>query len=59
LGINPDQLEFEPVPAVTTFPRPSAAAPSIPMKLTIAQAKRALAATFGVTPDAIEITIRG
>jgi hypothetical protein len=27
--------------------------------LTIAEAKRALAAAFGVKPDAVEITIRG
>jgi hypothetical protein len=30
-----------------------------PGKLTIAEAKEGLAATFGVSPDAIEINIRG
>jgi len=29
------------------------------LRLTIAQAKEALALTFGVEPEAIEITIRG
>jgi hypothetical protein len=33
--------------------------PAAPIKLTIAEAKVALAATFGVSPDAIKITIEG
>jgi hypothetical protein len=33
--------------------------PRKPMPLTIAEAKKGLAAAFGVTPEAIEITIRG
>lgn len=61
LDINPDDLEFQPMPEygdATGQPRaPMAAAPTGP--LTIAEAKKALAATFGVTPEAIEITIRG
>jgi hypothetical protein len=31
----------------------------VPRPLTIAEAKAGLAETFGVSPDAIEITIRG
>jgi hypothetical protein len=34
------------------------AAPAAPGMMTIAEAKKALAATFGVSPDAVEITIR-
>jgi hypothetical protein len=41
----------EPVPSKLTAPAPS--------RLTIDEAKRALAETFGVKPEAIEITIRG
>jgi hypothetical protein len=59
LGIDPDTLKFEPVP-------PASVAPSVPSPvvqfstpLTIAQAKEALATTYGVSPQAIEITIRG
>jgi hypothetical protein len=70
---DPKKLDFRPMP--TSAPAPEATAPSVsppqssvaataeqqpmPVKMTIADAKRALAATFGVDPDAIEITIRG
>ena len=37
----------------------SKAAPWPPATLTIAEAKKALAATFGVKPEAVEISIRG
>jgi hypothetical protein len=70
-GIDPNALDFQPMPTSpsesaaavqSTLPRPHvatvpAALPSV--KMTIADAKKALAATFGVDPDAIEITIRG
>ncbi len=65
LGIDPDSLEFRPMPerqpveegeehrtAATPTPTQIAA-------LTIAEAKMALAATYGVPPEAVEITIRG
>jgi hypothetical protein len=39
-----------------TGSRPSSSAPAM---LTIDEAKKALAATFGVKPEAVEITIRG
>jgi len=65
LGINLRSLKFKAVPAseVTEAPtqKSSPAAPtSAPAQmLTIAEAKKALALTFGVKPDAIEITVRG
>lgn len=65
LRIDPDSLEFRPMPerqpveegeehrtAATPTPTQIAA-------LTIAEAKMALAATYGVPPEAVEITIRG
>lgn len=58
LGIDPDKIEFEPMPAGSTTPpasKPSGVAPSEVM----AEAKRTIAAAFGVKPEAIEITIRG
>ena len=56
LGIDLRGLKFKPMPT----PAPSAKRGSnsnAPM--TIADAKKALAATFGVSPDDVEITIRG
>jgi len=61
LGISLDGVEFEPMPARSEVPAPPAphAAPSSPTMLTITEAKKALAATFGIEPEAVEITIRG
>jgi hypothetical protein len=61
LGIRVSDLEFQPVPAAK---RAQAKAQSQathwpPATLTIPEAKKALAATFGVKPEAVEITIRG
>lgn len=56
LGIDLRGLKFKPMPA----PAPSMKSEGpggAPM--TIAEAKKALAATFGVRPDDVEITIRG
>lgn len=53
LGIDVRKLKFKPVPARQPAGRPSEG------KMTIAEAKKALAATFGVKPEDIEITIRG
>ena len=64
LGINPDELEFQAMPVIEA-PLPNAALdspaelPWPPRLLTIPEAKQALAATFGVSPDAVEIVIRG
>lgn len=60
LGIDPDDLDFQPMPP--TDPRnigPNAHAAASPNGLTISEAKRMLAISFGVKPDAVEITIRG
>ena len=56
LGISLDGLEFQPM---QTRGEPLAATERCPTMLTIAEAKKALAATFGVKPEDIEITIRG
>lgn len=56
LGIQIEKLKFEPV--AQTEQRSAADRPAV-AALTIAEAKKALAATFGVRPEAIEITIRG
>lgn len=54
--IDFDALDWKPMPP------PSAELPAVPTTkkgMTIAEAKAALAASFGVDPSAIEITIRG
>jgi hypothetical protein len=61
LGIDLSTLKFKPMP-VQEERDTKASAPSVvvPVKgLTIAQAKAALATHYGVSADAIEITIRG
>jgi hypothetical protein len=63
LGIDPSSLKWEPMPArALSAPASEKAAevvgnPAGP--LTMAEAKKGLALTFGVAPEAIEITIRG
>lgn len=64
LGINPDDLDFHPMPetiedAPETHVPPAAAGEHAAGMLTIAEAKKALAVAFGVKPEAVEITIRG
>jgi hypothetical protein len=56
LGIDPRGLKFRSMPARTpsSNPKDSARPP-----MTIADAKKALAVTFGVSPEDVEITIRG
>lgn len=62
LRISVDDLEFQPMPQTEAAardkhePRSAMAAPAT---LTIAEAKKGLAATYGVKPEAIEIVIRG
>jgi hypothetical protein len=56
LGIDLRGLKFKPMPVPAPFTK-SGGAGGAPM--TIADAKKALAATFGVSPEDIEITIRG
>ena len=56
LGIDLRGLKFKPMPT----PAPSAKWGEIGnAPMTIAEAKKALAATFGVSPDDVEIIIRG
>ena len=61
LGIEVDGLKFEPLPSLRDAPVQTK--PYVPgsarTSLTIPEAKKALALTFGVAPEAIEITIRG
>jgi hypothetical protein len=62
LGIHPDKLDFKPVPSSSaTAALPTQSAKEAPRAglLTIGEAKKALAATFGVKPEEVEITIRG
>lgn len=61
LGLDPSAVQFEPMPegAVPPPATTSSNAAGAVVPLTIAEAKKALAATFGVNPDAVEITIRG
>lgn len=59
LGIDPKKLKWQPAPAAERVATPPVAAAVPVARLTIEEAKKALAATFGVKPDAIEITIRG
>jgi hypothetical protein len=62
LGIRLDGAEFQAMPAKSTGNEAvsrSEPRPPVPAMLTIPEAKKALAATFGVEPEAVEITIRG
>jgi len=66
LGIDPSTLEWETMPQKAESSAPIVKVSSAngrPHKgssaLTIPEAKKALALTFGVQPEAIEITIRG
>lgn len=64
LGIDPSTLKWEPMPNVTASAiRSDAESPRAKIgavgPLTMAEAKQGLAQTFGVKPEAIEITIRG
>jgi hypothetical protein len=61
LGIDPSTLKWEQMPKVADISdassQPLPHRPAAP--LTLAEAKKALALTFGVAPEAIEINIRG
>jgi hypothetical protein len=59
LGIKVNGLEWKAVPTGgETLPQ-SEPREALPMMLTIAEARKGLAAAFGVKPEAVEITIRG
>ena len=51
IGIELDTLRFKPMPKFSSSTEEE--------QLTIPEAKRRLAKTFGVSPEAIEITVRG
>ena len=62
LGIDPSTLKWEPMPEPTNLSPPAVEALTHRVAigaLTIAEAKKGLALTFNVPPEAIEITIRG
>ena len=59
LGIDVKSLRFQPMPEKGDAPRTKPAGAVAAQGLTIAEAKRGLAKTFGVSEDAVEITIRG
>jgi hypothetical protein len=63
LMLDPAGLDWKPMPEAVEAPTPEE--PDAPTTgktsgaMTIAEAKRGLALTFGVKPEAVEITIRG
>jgi hypothetical protein len=64
LGIDPATLHFEPMPLITEIQHSNENKVILEEEhkskgLTIPEAKKGLALTFGVNPDAIEIVIRG
>lgn len=63
IGIDPAKLDWKPMPPRSTSLTPVAHEPEDSddevRPLTMAEAKQGLALTFGVPPEAIEITIRG
>lgn len=60
-GITLEGIEFQPMPVLDESGPAEAAqpAPNMAREMTIEDAKKGLAATFGVKPEAVEITIRG
>jgi hypothetical protein len=56
LGIDLRGLKFKPMPTPAPSAKPGSTSRA---PMTIADAKKALAATFGVSPDDVDITIRG
>jgi hypothetical protein len=56
LGIDLRGLKFKRLPSA---PAPTGLRDATAKTMTIAEAKKALAASFGVTPEDVEITIRG
>lgn len=61
LSFSLDGVRFKPMPEVSEEELRTTEPPRTgkPERLTIAEAKKALAATFGVKPDAVEIIIHG
>ncbi|HWZ42412.1 MAG TPA: hypothetical protein VNW97_03005 [Candidatus Saccharimonadales bacterium] len=59
LGIDTSRLTWEKIPEPDASAIAGPTTRTGPMPLTMAEAKKGLALTFGVTPEAIEITVRG
>jgi hypothetical protein len=59
IGIDPSSLKWKPMPEPVATPASRAVTDTAVGPLTIAEAKKGLALTFGVAPETIEITIRG
>lgn len=59
LGIDPLKLKWELMPTTSHPPESMAQDGKAGVGLTMAEAKQGLSITFGVPPEAIEITIRG
>jgi len=60
LGITLEKIQFQPMPEITKKSRPESVSNEISAKkMDISTAKRALASYYGLSPEAIEITIRG
>lgn len=60
LSFSLNDVPFEPMPGVVDEPKTiKHTSKEMPVNLTIADAKKALAATFGVKPEAVEIIIHG
>jgi len=60
LGIDVKGVKFQPMPDPPKETQSADAPAAKPLtKISIAEAKRLLAATFGVKPEAVEITVRG
>lgn len=58
-GIEATKLRFLTMPPPTEMPTATRSAVGTVQSLTIAEAKRGLALSFGVAEDAVQITIRG
>ena len=57
--IPPEEAAFQSISRSHEAPSVAGPRAGVPGMLTIAEAKKALAATFGVSSEAVEITIRG
>jgi hypothetical protein len=59
IGIDPSKLKWESMPEPIAIPESESPKTTQVGALTMAEAKKGLSLTFGVAPEAIEITIRG
>lgn len=60
LSLSLDDMNFEPMPEIADVPEVTTPIrPNVSGAMTIAEAKKGLAITFGVEPEAVEIIIHG